>query len=185
MAKNPDIIKTYDRGRLTRLWASVRRGSHGGFPRGKAFEFLLVRAFELDGARVTWPFVVTSPFQNGGSQLSHQIDGVVYLDGLAFLLESKQRNQPVPFPPIAYLQAHLRRRPPVTMGLVFALKGVTDPAREALLLSGTTEVLLWEADEVDWAFKRKGRFLKGLREKLRWACEKALPDYNVTSLGGA
>lgn len=83
------------------------------------------------------------------------------------------------FSPIAKLLAHLRRRPPATMGIVFGSNGFTNPARESVLLSGTSQVLFWDGDEVDWAFERRGRFSEGLLKKYRQAVMTGLPDFHL------
>jgi hypothetical protein len=42
-----------------RTWQVVRRrGNLVGWPPGKALEYLILRAFQLEGADVTWPYEV-------------------------------------------------------------------------------------------------------------------------------
>src|SRR5438046_170576 len=43
---------------LQKLWESITRRDTPGWGAGKAFEYLILRAFELDGARVRWPYPV-------------------------------------------------------------------------------------------------------------------------------
>lgn len=174
-------IRLYSRKKLRSLWHQLRAGSAAGFPSGKAFEFLLVRAFQIDGAEVEWPYDV--PTIGPGATASHQIDGVVHFAGLALLLEAKHWNGNVDFAPIAKLAAHLRRRPANTMGIVFSAQGFTDPARESVLLSGSCQILLWEGDEIEWAMSQSGRFTEGLLTKYRQAVKQALPDFHIATGG--
>jgi hypothetical protein len=51
---------------------------------GYGSEYLVLRAFELDGAEVRWPFEVKVD-----GETVEQIDGAVYAGHLAFLVESK------------------------------------------------------------------------------------------------
>ncbi|MBI5497298.1 MAG: restriction endonuclease [Deltaproteobacteria bacterium] len=170
-----DKIRGYSRAKLRAPWRGLQAGSDGGFPSGRAFEHLLVRAFQLDGAHVEWPYEVESPL--------HQIDGVVHFAGLALLLEAKHWDGNVDFAPIAKLAAHLRRRPANTMGIVFSARRFTDPARESVLLSGSCQILLWEGAEIDWAMSKQGGFTTGLVTKYRQAVKLGVPDYNIV-LGG-
>jgi hypothetical protein len=49
-------IKTYQWPALQSLHAEIVARATPGWPAGKALEYLIVRAFELDGANVRWPY---------------------------------------------------------------------------------------------------------------------------------
>jgi hypothetical protein len=67
-----------------------------GWPRGRAFEHIILRGFELEGADVVWPFEVEVD-----REVLEQIDGAIYCDGLAGLVEAKDYSDPINIEPIA------------------------------------------------------------------------------------
>ena len=90
-----------------------------GWEPGKAFEYLILRAFELEGAVVTWPYVIRlSPSETGGD--TEQIDGAVYVDGLACIVEAKDTANTTRIEPIAKMRNQLLRRPSSSVGLISA-----------------------------------------------------------------
>jgi hypothetical protein len=140
---------------------------------GKAQEYLILRAFEVEGATVVWPYEVSS----GGKTLE-QIDGVVYVKGLASLIESKDYSDPINFEPIAKLRQQLSRRPPATLGSCFSKSGFTEEAMLLAERSTPQNVLLWHGDEIKYALS-KNWMCKGLVAKYRYSVEKALPDLKI------
>lgn len=166
-------IKRLDRPGLLKLWHRVKDNDAPAWASGKALEYVVLRGFEIDGAKVVWPFDVSA-----GENTIEQIDGVVYAEGLAALIECKDHAKSVNFEPIAKLRQQLARRPPATIGCCFAKKGFTS---EALLLaerSAPQNVLLWHGDEIEFAIRRM-RMRRGLIEKYRHAVERALPDFKI------
>ena len=158
---------------LRRLWSQVVAGDTPDWPSGKALEHLILRAFELEGVTVTWPFDVSA-----GGKTIEQVDGVIYVDGLAVLAECKDYQKPVNFEPTAKLRQQLSRRPPSTMGCCFAKNGFTD---EAILLAEKCtpqNVLLWPGEEIEFAL-RKRIMREGLISKYRHSVEHALPDFKI------
>ena len=74
---------------LQRLWADITSGTvDPWWPKGKDFEYLIVRMFELDKAQVTWPY----PVYLFGGKAKEQIDGAVRFGGLHWLVESKDED---------------------------------------------------------------------------------------------
>lgn len=139
-----------------------------GWSPGAAFEHIIVRAFELEGAAVKYPFIVTQPFRE-------QIDGAIYCDGLACLIEAKDRATPVNIEPLAKLQNQLSRRPPGTLGIVFARNGFTRDASIQAGLMNPLRILLWEFGDLEYALQESA--MRGmLARKYRYAVEHALPD---------
>ena len=41
------------------LWEAVKRRETPGWDAGKAFEYVILRAFDLNGAQVRWPYPVS------------------------------------------------------------------------------------------------------------------------------
>lgn len=141
--------------------------------RGKPLEHIILRAFEIEGADVAWPFEVKI-----GSQVVEQIDGAIYCDGLSAIIESKDYSEPINVEPIAKLRNQLARRPLHTMGIIFARRGFTEPAKTLTRMVGPLNILLWEFQELDTAIRRQ-QMRHALRTKLKYAVELAMPDYNI------
>jgi hypothetical protein len=176
----PERIKGYSWPKLRQLWSKLHQGDPAGFDQGKAFEFLVLRAFSLDGLEVVWPFSVPSEFASASAP-THQIDGAIFSRSTSFRVESKHWRETVDYKPVALLIAHLKRRPPGTMGILMSLRGPTDPASELALLSGQTQVLFWSGHEIDWALKKRGRFAQGLEAKYRYAVSHAAADFDLST----
>ncbi|MFY0522996.1 restriction endonuclease [Archangium gephyra] len=150
MAKSEEYIRKIKRIKkpadITRMYRQLQSGtSLRDWPEGKAFEYLVLRAFELEGAEVTWPFSV----RRDGKELE-QIDGAVQDGGLYCLLEMKQYKDSIDFDAIAKLRARLARRPTQAMGAIFSIRGFTDPAKVLAQFSTPINVLLWDADDIEY-----------------------------------
>jgi hypothetical protein len=72
---------------LNALWQLIKAGETPDWENGKAFEYLVIRAFRLNKLEADYPYVVPP----GGKPLE-QIDGLVYLQSSAFLVECKDRE---------------------------------------------------------------------------------------------
>ena len=83
-------IRQLDWVQLAALWAQIEAHKTPGWPAGKAFEHLVLRCFELCGARVVWPFDVPL-----GGRTAEQIDGMVVHSHLSCFVESKHEKDPV------------------------------------------------------------------------------------------
>jgi hypothetical protein len=133
----------------------------------------------LEGAEVRYPFEVSLGDNN---RVDEQIDGVVYADGLACLLECKDWQKPVDNEPIAKLRDQLSRRPSSAIGLCFSRLGFTDPAlRLASRASGHT-VLLWGGVEIEFALHRQ-LMRRALIAKYRFCVEFGLVSFDITRRG--
>ncbi len=156
------------------MWADIQAGRKTpGWEPGKAFEYLVLRAFEFDGADVRWPYTV-SLF---GEQVE-QIDGALHRNGLNCLVESKDLGENVPLGPIAKLRYQLLRRPAGTIGLVFSSKRFTEPADLLAHFALPQAILLWSGDELDHALKKQS-IARFLGRKFRACVEEGIPDYLV------
>lgn len=166
-------ISRCDWQQLADLWKAITVGRTPGWQAGKAFEYLVIRAFQLDGADVRYPFSV----RLDGDEIE-QIDGVVYVEGLACLIECKDKNTIVNIEPIAKLRNQLLRRPGAVIGSVFSRQGFTDPALTLARFTAPQTILLWTGKEVEFALKKK-YICRALLAKYRSCIEKGLPDYNI------
>lgn len=149
---------------LCEMWDSISNGYEvEGWAPGKAFEYMLLRAFQLEGAEVEWPYSVRSE----GTEIE-QIDGVVYYGGLACLIEAKDTSTKLNVEPIAKFRNQLMRRPSVAIGALFSRSGYTDPALTLVQFLPPQTILLWEAHDISHALPRS-RMCQGLRDKFRAA----------------
>jgi hypothetical protein len=158
---------------LQTLWTAIEQRDTPEWESGKAFEYLVIRAFQLDGAHVRWPY----PVQLFGEEVE-QIDGAVYCAGLACLVESKDLMDNVAIGPIAKLRNQLLRRPAGTVGLMFSRTGFTDPARFLAHFALPQAILLWSGEEIAYALRQKN-ICELLTLKYHVCVEHGLPDYDV------
>lgn len=169
--------KAWSRDDLLRIWARIKAGQRvTGWPAGKDFEYLVVRAFDLEGARVIWPFEVTYPQKFGTME---QVDGMVYLGDRAFLLESKNLSEPAAVRELARLRMRLESRPPGTMGVLFSTQNFTLPAEVFAQFARPLNVLLWGRGDLDVSLL-DGSMVQGLHAKLARATESGLPTLSFS-----
>lgn len=165
---------------LRKLWAAIESGSTTEWAPGKAFEYLVLRAFQLEGAEVEWPYSVRQAdvARGGDESVVEQIDGFVMVDGLACLLECKDQEKPLNIEPIAKMRNLLLRRSTHVIGLVISRSGFTEPAMLLARFLSPQTILLWNGDEVAYALETEG-FRKGLAAKYKAYVTKGLPDYHI------
>jgi len=147
--------------------------------KGKAFEYLVLRAFEMGGAEVTWPYQV----QQFGSTVE-EIDGAVYAvrDGsLWCLVQSKNTDESVNIDPIAKIRNQLIRRPAPAVGLVFSRSGFTTAARTLAQFMAPQSILLWEGSEFEHAL-RQGIMVGALFEKYRRLIEHGEASFDIQTI---
>src|SRR5690349_14852001 len=77
-------VRRLDWPKLNKLWQRIKLRKTPRWAAGKAMEHLILRAFELGGAEVIWPYRV----QLDGVEVE-QIDGMVIHNGITCLVESK------------------------------------------------------------------------------------------------
>jgi hypothetical protein len=167
------IRELQDTSHLLEFWQSVCERSTPEWEAGRAFEYLIIRAFEVEGARVRYPYEV-----KGQSGVVEQIDGVLHLPEISALVESKDYQEPLGIEPIAKLRLRLERRPAAAIGVVFAAAGLTEPALEIARLGSPRNILIWQSEEITQALRRKCMVF-GLRRKYDYAVEFGMPDYNL------
>lgn len=178
-------IQQYSWEELAGLWEAIKAGNTPDWEPGKAFEYLILRAFQLERAYVLWPYKVTvGELTNTEiNTAAEEIDGFIHtVDGLACLVESKNYSKDeVDVEPIAKLRSQLLRRPSMVIGIVFSRSGFTDTASLLARFTAPQIILLWGGDEVEIALKNQW-FCKGLTAKYRVCAARGLPDYHI-SLG--
>ncbi len=159
---------------LVELWSGLRVGiMPAEWPRGVLLEYLILRAFQLEGAEVTWPYRV---YQDG--LLLEQIDGMLYFDGVFCLVEFKDVTRPVDTVALVKLKSQLQRRPRATIGALFNTGEFSGAVSKLVRMLPPPDVLLWEGVEIDWALRGR-RLLEGMRRKLRHAVETGFADLEL------
>jgi hypothetical protein len=172
-----EIAESWKRGDLVDRLAKILEGQPlEGWPSGKCFEHVIIRAFMLEGAEVRWPYNVMDPFG-----VEEQIDGCVRVGELWALVEAKDEADNVSADPIAKMKARLARRPAQTLGLLFARKGFTEAAKAVTRTLVPLQILLWEGSELRKAVDA-GTMVEGLQKKWRLAVQEGIPDINLTVL---
>jgi len=154
---------------LRDLWDRSASGRAPGWPPGRAFEYLILRAFELDGATVRFPFEVMF-----ADAVVEQIDGVVYAAHLSCLVEAKDTAAAVDIGALAKIRTQLARRPGGTIGVVFSRSGFTDPAVALAGYFAPQTVLLWSGAEVTECLENES-FAGVLLAKHRQCVEEGAP----------
>ncbi|MFP2930856.1 restriction endonuclease [Pyxidicoccus sp. 3LG] len=169
-------VRALDSAGFHRMWQVVHeRDNLVGWPSGKALEYLLLRAFQLEGAEVTWPYEVRKD-----GALLEQIDGAVYFDGLSCLIEARDWQASLDFLVIAQMKARLLRRPRMTLGAVFATGTFTEASVQMAEFVPPPDVLLWNGDEISWAIEH-GTLREGMRRKLRYAVENGFVNRGTSA----
>jgi len=160
---------------LRELWKEIKSGTTPDWPNGKALEYLVLRAFELDGAVVCWPYEVRLWDE---SEVVEQIDGAVHAGGLHCLIESKDWGKNVNLEPVAKLRDKLLRRPAGTIGIVFSRGDFTNAAVKLAQFAVHEGILLWNGRELGYALQNEN-VLDALEMKYRVCVEQANPYFNV------
>jgi hypothetical protein len=172
MADYVGRVRRLDWQGLRDLWAKIQSGTTR-WGTGKALEHLVLRAFELSGAAVRWPFDVPL-----AGETVEQIDGAIHLDGLSCLVECKDTASPMNVEPIAKLRNQLLRRHSGAVGLVFSRSGFTPPAQTLAQFVAPQAVLLWNGGEIAYLLEQED-FASALRQKYRYCVETGVPDFDT------
>jgi hypothetical protein len=160
---------------LRDLWGKIQARDTPDWEPGMAFEYLILRAFQLDGALVRWPYRVDLQ-----GEIVEQIDGLIVAAGLHAMVESKDQKDPIAIAPIAKLRSQLMRRPSATIGMIFSTSDYTGPALVlASYLAGQT-ILLWYAREITLASTRE-EILPLLEAKYLGCVKNAISDTDTTN----
>ena len=167
-------IRSYNWEKLKKLWAQIRIGNTPGWANGKALEYMFVRAFDMEGAEVVYPYT------NDVGNAKEQIDGYVFVKklGAGFLIECKDWKEKVSFEELAKLHGRLTYRMSSTFGLFLSKNGFTPSAVEMMFMMHPHNILLWSFDEIDECFINH-KFMKALKYKFQYAMATADPAIAV------
>jgi hypothetical protein len=173
-ALNSDVarIQAMNWRELQSLWKQLEEGVSNEWAPGKALEHLVLRAFELDGANVSWPYRVALQGQE-----IEQIDGAVFCEGISCLIECKDTASPVNIEPIAKLRNQLLRRPAGVLGAVFSRSGFTEPAQTLAQFLAPHAVLLYSGEEIGYLLSKE-YITRSLTRKYQYCVEYGLPTFD-------
>jgi hypothetical protein len=166
-------IQRLDWNELIGLWQQIAARDTPGWPDGKALEHLIIRAFQLSGADVEWPYKVLMD----GEEIE-QIDGMVRFDHITCLIEAKDATRPVNIEPVAKLRNQLMRRPAGVIGSVFSYGGFTNPAIVLAQFVAPQAVVLWPGEEIEAVLGRQD-FCGALRRKYVYLQQMGLPNFDT------
>jgi hypothetical protein len=166
-------IEALDQTALLELWQDIQDRNTPDWEPGRAFEYLVLRAFQLEGAHVTYPYSVRF-----SDEEVEQIDGAIYADGLACLVECKDQQGRVNLEPVAKMRNQLMRRHASTIGVVFSREGFTSPAITLARYIFPQMILLWDGSEIDYALKHQ-RMRQSLIAKYRFCVEQSDPLFDI------
>ncbi|TAN70248.1 MAG: hypothetical protein EPN17_06100 [Methylobacter sp.] len=177
-------IQAYDTPQLLGLWENIQQRDTSEWAAGKALEHLILRAFELENADVRYPYSVpmSTVSINNSKQDMEQIDGVVYTQGVACIVECKDYADPMNFEPIAKLRSQLMRRPSATIASIFSMAGFTAPALTLLNFIHPQTILAWEKDEITYCLENKS-FCSSLVKKYQKAIELGMYNFSAIDEG--
>ncbi|AJP56073.1 hypothetical protein UC34_01805 [Pandoraea vervacti] len=156
------------------LWRDVKQCSTPGWDAGKALEYLVLKGFELSGAKVRWPFRVL----HEDRKVIEQVDGMIYSEGIAAIVECKDYSKPATRTkraaskePIATLLAHLMRRPSSLIGCLFVSGNYSDTAQNLVNSIKPATILCWSGSDIEYCLERRD-FALGLKRKYRACMEE-------------
>jgi len=171
-------IKSLSQKDLVDLWNQIKSGNTPEWDSGKAFEFLILRYFELEGAEIRYPFSVDIL----GVSNAEQIDGVIHFTdiNLSIVAEFKDHSKNLNIEPVAKLRNQLLRRPSNTIGSIFTTSQFSEAAMTLTQFIFPQTILLWESNHIEHCINKKSSFKDGLLKKYRFAIEEGNLHYDIT-----
>jgi len=166
------LARSLDWNGLDDLWAQIAARATPGWAAGKAFEHFILRAFELCGAEVAWPYQVPL-----GGQIIEQIDGMIHAGSITCMVEAKDTNLPINIEPLAKLRNQIARRSAGVIGAIFSFGGFADSTKTLARFMAPQTILLWDHDEIAAVLARRD-FGNALQEKYRYLLKTGFPDYD-------
>jgi hypothetical protein len=147
---------------------------------GYVFERWIIECLRLSKAEFEPPFEIPINPVND-ERAKHQLDGLLIVHGQAFLIESKFQH--VDFGPIARLHVLTEAAPVGTMGLLFAAKGYTPPALNAIEILRPIRVLLFDRLDIETILAAKNlNFAQAVRSKWKAAIMFGSPSFLLTEI---
>ena len=177
--ENTAKIRSYETlGKLRLLWNRLKgKEIIAEWDAGIAFEYLILRAFEIQGAKVAYSYAV----ELLGKKNVEQIDGLISIESknLHVLAESKEWDASIPFGPMAKMRNQLMRRPSGLIGSVFTTSTFTKEATILAHFFAPHTILLWTADDIEYCFENE-YFVGSLLAKYHYALQEGKPNFDLT-----
>lgn len=176
-AEYKNKIQSYRQFGLKRLWRKKRQNclDDDFWESGKLLEYAILRAFELEGAEVTYPYSV----ELQGEEVE-QIDGAIKVGSLYSLIECKDYSQiPINITPLAKLRNQLLRRHASIFGMFFSMSDYTNPAEMLVQYMSPQMIILWSAEDIDYCMEHSC-FIPCLRQKYKMAIENCEFHYQYS-----
>jgi hypothetical protein len=160
---------------LIGLWNTILLKKAWDWDPGWAFQYLIVRAFELEGAEVKYPFPVYLE-----KTKIEELDGYIYLKeyNIHIIIESKDQEEPQNITPIAKLRNQLMRRPAGTIGSIFSTSGFTWPSLLLGQFLAPHTILFWEKEEIEYCLKNS-LFTRGVMIKYKYSIENGISNFVI------
>ena len=164
-------IKAMNWNDLTTNWRNRNsKEIKGKWESGKFFEYSILRAFEIEGAEVRYPYTVS---YFNGSEIREQIDGAIHVEGLSIIVESKDLKKNIDVEPLAKLQVRLKTRPSSVIGCIFCASNFTLAAQSYTETMMPQTILLWSNNDIEYCFENF-YFIKGLKLKYKKVIEDGI-----------
>jgi hypothetical protein len=177
-AEYESMIQKFDNWKKLRaFWTRIENEDTPDWAEGKAFEYLVLQAFNLDGGTVRWPYPVEID-----NEVVGQIDGFVHIGRFSCIVESKHTVNAVAIAPLAKMRNQLLRRHSGAIGLVFSFSGFTNAAVILARYIAPQAILLWTGLEMEQALDDK-KILVHLEYKYRNCVETGIPDAIIQKSG--
>jgi hypothetical protein len=170
---NIEKFRGADKNELLKQWNTIIDPATDPQTKGKEFEYFICRAFELEGAKVEYPFTVKVH-----DKISEQLDGLISVDGIHCLIECKNQQENVDFEPFSKLRSRLQRRPSSAIGAIFTTASFTSPAIILNQFLHPQTILMWEKEEISQCLE-KNFFVEGLKIKYEHCIKNGLTNYNL------
>lgn len=175
----------YGKESLSKFWGTLcdNKPLPNNFSKGKAFEYLIVRSFEIEmeeryqnserGSYVSYPYNVEYPFVDQQTEnILEQIDGAINVDGYYCLIECKNyENNSIQLEPLAKMRNQLSRRHSNVFGMFFSMTELTTPAKIQVQFMAPQLILLWSKEDIDYCVTNSC-FIDCMKWKYRNAVEK-------------
>jgi hypothetical protein len=170
------LIQSFNWTTLKQFLKKILDKEETTFTSGKALEYLIIRAFELSGAEVDYPYSV----RKEGQEIE-QIDGLVNAENLYCLIECKNEYEKTNVEPLAKMRSQLLRRPNSVIGSVFSVSGFTKPAIILASYMAPQTILLWERTEIEFVIENEC-ILQSLQLKYKMYVKECIADFNTKKL---
>jgi len=168
---------------LEDFWASVKSGTTSqDWAVGKALEYFVIKAFELAGFSVSYPYLIPldRTLSAASRKTMEQIDGLASKDGLTLLIESKDEAK-TNIEAIYKLYSQLQRRPPSTMGCLVFTGYLTDETLHLVNFLTPRRILLVDQNDLDFVAQSPEDFSNNIFEKYLKLCKDGfieVPSYS-------